>query len=70
MYFEVRVGPRKANGFVDGITRISEDYIPTHKLIDRDSSKLRRMLLRESVSKKKRKITCQMGSSSKKPFLP
>ena len=64
------MGPSKGNGFDDGVTRISEDYIPAYKLLDKDSSKLRRMLLRESVSKRKRKITCQKGSSSKKPFLP
>ena len=63
MYFEVRVGPRKGNRFVDGVTRRNDEYIPTYKLIDKDSSKLRRMFLGECVPKKKRKITCQMGLS-------
>ena len=48
------MGTIEENGIVDDVTWISEDYIPTYKLLNKDSLKLNTMLMGRKVSKRKR----------------
>ena len=48
------MGTIDENGIVKYVTWISEDYIPTYKLIHKDVLKLSTMLMGKSVSKRKR----------------